>query len=121
MLEDHGCVTHRGGAFLESPREFMDNQNVPCLSSCTGPAYLPNETRTSSSGEPVDSSDIKPSGGMAGADIKPKCMERAKKWSDEVENLYRFQQAGYRDEIEYKQVKHVDMLLCMAFWIKLTF
>ncbi|XP_019399203.1 PREDICTED: meiosis expressed gene 1 protein homolog [Crocodylus porosus] len=88
----------------------MDNQNVPCLSSCTGPAYLPNEARTSSSGEPVNSSDIKPSGGMAGADIKPKCMERAKKWSDEVENLYRFQQAGYRDEIEYKQVKHVDMV-----------
>ncbi|XP_060114250.1 meiosis expressed gene 1 protein homolog isoform X1 [Heteronotia binoei] len=46
----------------------------------------------------------------AGADIKPKSIRRAKTWSDEVENLYRFQQAGYRDEIEYKQVKHVSMV-----------
>ncbi|XP_032655873.1 meiosis expressed gene 1 protein homolog isoform X2 [Chelonoidis abingdonii] len=46
---------------------------------------------------------------MACADIKPKSKSRAKKWSDEIENLYRFQQAGYRDEIEYKQVKQVDM------------
>uniref|UniRef100_A0A674E1C3 Meiosis/spermiogenesis associated 1 n=1 Tax=Salmo trutta TaxID=8032 RepID=A0A674E1C3_SALTR len=35
----------------------------------------------------------------------PKSMSRAKQWTDEVENLYRFQQAGYRDELEYKQVK----------------
>lgn len=42
------------------------------------------------------------------ADIKPKSICHAKKWSDEVENLYRFQQAGYRDEVEYKQVKQVD-------------
>uniref|UniRef100_K7GDW9 Meiosis/spermiosis associated 1 n=2 Tax=Pelodiscus sinensis TaxID=13735 RepID=K7GDW9_PELSI len=49
-------------------------------------------------------------GAMASADIKPKSISRAKKWSDEVENLYRFQQAGYRDEIEYKQVKQVDMV-----------
>uniref|UniRef100_A0A8C3U9B8 Transmembrane protein 243 n=1 Tax=Catharus ustulatus TaxID=91951 RepID=A0A8C3U9B8_CATUS len=42
------------------------------------------------------------------ADIKPKSMHRAKIWSDDVENLYRFQQAGYRDEVEYKQVKKVD-------------
>lgn len=47
---------------------------------------------------------------MAKADIKPKSIYRAKKWSDEVENLYRFQQAGYRDEIEYKQVKQVDVV-----------
>ncbi|KAH1185689.1 meiosis expressed gene 1 protein homolog isoform X2 [Mauremys mutica] len=47
---------------------------------------------------------------MASADIKPKSISRAKKWSDEIENLYRFQQAGYRDEIEYKQVKQVDMV-----------
>uniref|UniRef100_A0A8C4K1V5 Meiosis/spermiosis associated 1 n=1 Tax=Dromaius novaehollandiae TaxID=8790 RepID=A0A8C4K1V5_DRONO len=45
---------------------------------------------------------------MARADIKPKSICHAKKWSDEVENLYRFQQAGYRDEVEYKQVKQVD-------------
>ncbi|XP_030072323.1 meiosis expressed gene 1 protein homolog isoform X1 [Microcaecilia unicolor] len=49
-------------------------------------------------------------GAMAAPDVKPKSISRAKKWSDEIENLYRFQQAGYRDEIEYKQVKHVEML-----------
>ncbi|VCW97128.1 unnamed protein product, partial [Gulo gulo] len=47
---------------------------------------------------------------MASSDVKPKSISRAKKWSDEIENLYRFQQAGYRDEIEYKQVKHVSMV-----------
>lgn len=47
---------------------------------------------------------------MAKADIKPKSIHHAKKWSDDVENLYRFQQAGYRDEFEYKQVKQVDMV-----------
>ncbi|NXL52846.1 MEIG1 protein, partial [Podilymbus podiceps] len=52
------------------------------------------------------------SGVMAKADIEPKSMYHAKKWSDDVENLYRFQQAGYRDEIEYKQVKQVDMVEC---------
>ncbi|KFQ11643.1 Meiosis expressed 1, partial [Leptosomus discolor] len=52
------------------------------------------------------------SGAMAEADIKPKSMHHAKKWSDDVENLYRFQQAGYRDEVEYKQVKQVDMVEC---------
>jgi hypothetical protein len=40
----------------------------------------------------------------------PKSMSRAKQWTDEVENLYRFQQAGYRDELEYKQVKQVDLV-----------
>ena len=29
-------------------------------------------------------------------------MSRAKVWSEEVEEIYRFQQAGYRDESEYK-------------------
>ncbi|XP_020737046.2 meiosis expressed gene 1 protein homolog isoform X1 [Odocoileus virginianus] len=47
---------------------------------------------------------------MAGSDVKPKSISRAKKWSEEIENLYRFQQAGYRDEIEYKQVKQVSMV-----------
>ncbi|KAG5201425.1 hypothetical protein JEQ12_004188 [Ovis aries] len=46
---------------------------------------------------------------MASSDVKPKSISRAKKWSEEIENLYRFQQAGYRDEIEYKQVKQVSM------------
>ncbi|XP_036374431.1 meiosis expressed gene 1 protein homolog [Megalops cyprinoides] len=41
---------------------------------------------------------------------RPKSMSRAKQWTDEVENLYRFQQAGYRDELEYKQIKQVDLV-----------
>lgn len=47
---------------------------------------------------------------MAKDDIKPKSEHQAKNWSNHVENLYRFQLAGYRDEIEYKQVKQVDMV-----------
>ncbi|XP_038191516.1 meiosis expressed gene 1 protein homolog [Arvicola amphibius] len=47
---------------------------------------------------------------MASSDVKPKSISRAKKWSEEIENLYRFQQAGYRDEIEYRQVKQVAMV-----------
>lgn len=31
----------------------------------------------------------------------PKGMKRAKKWSDEVEEVYRFQLAGYRDRHDY--------------------
>ncbi|XP_043570137.1 meiosis expressed gene 1 protein homolog isoform X1 [Chiloscyllium punctatum] len=46
--------------------------------------------------------------GTQGQEVKPKFMSRAKQWTEEIENLYRFQQAGYRDEIEYKQVKQVD-------------
>lgn len=49
---------------------------------------------------------------MASSDVKPKSISHAKKWSEEIENLYRFQQAGYRDEIEYKQVKQVSMVRC---------
>ncbi|KAG9280234.1 hypothetical protein AMEX_G2916 [Astyanax mexicanus] len=40
---------------------------------------------------------------------KPKSMSRAKQWTDEVENLYRFQQAGYRDEMEYRQIKQLEI------------
>ncbi|XP_074646626.1 meiosis expressed gene 1 protein homolog [Tubulanus polymorphus] len=32
---------------------------------------------------------------------QPKKMVRASTWSDEVEEAYRFQTAGFRDEIEY--------------------
>jgi len=39
---------------------------------------------------------------------KPKSMVRAKRWSDEVENAYRFQTAGYRDEIEYRIIKQKE-------------
>ncbi|KAF8566206.1 hypothetical protein P879_09526 [Paragonimus westermani] len=35
--------------------------------------------------------------------IKPSGMCRAKYWSSEVENAYRFQLAGYRDELEYTE------------------
>lgn len=36
---------------------------------------------------------------------QPKSMSRPKKWSDEVEEVYRFQLAGYRDQTEYSAVK----------------
>nr|UTY79275.1 Meig1 [Sinohyriopsis cumingii] len=35
---------------------------------------------------------------------QPSKMVRAKEWSDQVEEAYRFQLAGYRDEVEYKSV-----------------
>lgn len=40
---------------------------------------------------------------------KPKSTSRAKQWTGEIENLYRFQQAGYRDELEYRQIKQVEV------------
>ncbi|XP_066525955.1 meiosis expressed gene 1 protein homolog isoform X1 [Hoplias malabaricus] len=46
--------------------------------------------------------------GLLDGNAKPKSMSRAKQWTDEVENLYRFQQAGYRDETEYRQIKQVE-------------
>ncbi|XP_069834605.1 meiosis expressed gene 1 protein homolog [Dendropsophus ebraccatus] len=48
--------------------------------------------------------------GAITSDVKPKSMTRAKQWSDEIENLYRFQTAGYRDEVEYRHIKQVDMV-----------
>ncbi|KAF7656104.1 hypothetical protein LDENG_00046260 [Lucifuga dentata] len=39
-----------------------------------------------------------------------KFMSRAKEWTADVENLFRFQAAGYRDELEYRQVKQVDLV-----------
>jgi hypothetical protein len=42
------------------------------------------------------------------AEIKieqPKSLIRPKLWSVEVENAYRFQIAGYRDEKEYKALR----------------
>ncbi|XP_076016201.1 meiosis expressed gene 1 protein homolog [Genypterus blacodes] len=41
---------------------------------------------------------------------EPKAMSRAKQWTTEVENLFRFQAAGYRDELEYRQVKQVALI-----------
>jgi len=36
---------------------------------------------------------------------RPKSMSRPKQWTEEVEECYRFQLAGYRDEMEYQAVK----------------
>ena len=38
----------------------------------------------------------------------PKSVSRPKRWSAEVEDAYRFQLAGYRDEAEYTLVQKVD-------------
>ncbi|ELT88739.1 hypothetical protein CAPTEDRAFT_161113 [Capitella teleta] len=35
----------------------------------------------------------------------PKSMTRPKVWTEEVEEAYRFQLAGYRDETEYNAIK----------------
>jgi len=42
---------------------------------------------------------------MAAVAQEPKGMTRPKRWSDEVEENYRFQLAGYRDAKEYSSVK----------------
>lgn len=41
----------------------------------------------------------------------PKSVSRPKRWSAEVEDAYRFQLAGYRDENEYTQVQKVEEVL----------
>ncbi|KAK4831011.1 hypothetical protein QYF61_014612 [Mycteria americana] len=92
----------------------MVTQEAPCISRCLEEAHSLDEFSTSYK-EVLNTSNMKKSevsGVMAKADIKPKSIHHAKKWSDDVENLYRFQQAGYRDEVEYKQVKQVDMVEC---------
>ncbi|CAB4010288.1 meiosis expressed gene 1 homolog [Paramuricea clavata] len=38
----------------------------------------------------------------------PKSVSRPKRWSAEVEDAYRFQLAGYRDETEYTHVQKVE-------------
>jgi len=38
---------------------------------------------------------------------EPKSLTRPTHWSKEVENAYRFQLAGYRDELEYKSLRQV--------------
>jgi hypothetical protein len=40
---------------------------------------------------------------------EPKSMTRAKQWSDEVEEAYRLQLAGYRDAKEYQTVQQKDV------------
>ena len=38
---------------------------------------------------------------------QPSGMTRAKHWSEEVENVYRFQLAGYKDEREYMVIQFI--------------
>ena len=46
---------------------------------------------------------------MAGAAVlQPKSMVRPKVWDEEVEEAYRFQLAGYRDAVEYKQIQKTE-------------
>lgn len=44
----------------------------------------------------------------------PKSMSRAKEWTDRVEEAYRFQCAGYRDELEYKFIQKTDHVSTIA-------
>ena len=40
--------------------------------------------------------------------MQPTSMVRPKVWSEEVEEAYRFQLAGYRDAVEYKQFQKTE-------------
>jgi hypothetical protein len=42
---------------------------------------------------------------------QPKSLIRPKSWSMEVENAYRFQIAGYRDEKEYVALRKLDVII----------
>ena len=53
---------------------------------------------------------VETSSAMATATLaapQPKSLIRPTHWSKEVENAYRFQLAGYRDEQEYRTVRQV--------------
>ncbi|XP_058719671.1 meiosis expressed gene 1 protein homolog isoform X1 [Poecile atricapillus] len=94
--------------------ELMVTHEEPDLPTCLEEKHSLGESSTSCK-EELKTNDMnmsEVSEVMTKADIKPKSMHRAKIWSDNVENLYRFQQAGYRDEVEYKQVKQVDEVEC---------
>ena len=41
---------------------------------------------------------------------QPKSLIRASSWTTEVENAYRFQLAGYRDEKEYRALRKSDVI-----------
>jgi len=41
---------------------------------------------------------------------QPKSLIRPKSWSAEVENAYRYQLAGYRDEKEYKALTRTEVI-----------
>ena len=42
------------------------------------------------------------------ADLEPKSMMHPKEWDEDVEEAYRFQLAGYRDAVEYKQIQNTE-------------
>uniref|UniRef100_A0A8C5IDH7 Meiosis/spermiogenesis associated 1 n=4 Tax=Passerellidae TaxID=1729112 RepID=A0A8C5IDH7_JUNHY len=95
--------------------ELMVTQEGPDPPTCVEEKPSLGESSMSSK-EALNTEDLKmpkDSEVTTEADIKPKSVRRAKTWSDVVENLYRFQQAGYRDEVEYKQVKQVEQV---DFW-----
>lgn len=41
---------------------------------------------------------------------QPKSMKRPTRWDEGVEEAYRFQLAGYRDEIEYREFQKTDFV-----------
>ena len=45
---------------------------------------------------------------MSGEIGEPKKMTRAKKWTEEVEEAWRLQQAGYRDAVDYFQARQKE-------------
>lgn len=49
------------------------------------------------------------SGEKAIENPKPKSMTRPKVWNDAVEEAYRFQLAGYRDETEYRAIGKLEV------------
>ncbi len=49
--------------------------------------------------------------------LEPKSLVRPTHWSKEVENAYRFQLAGYRDELEYKRVRQVAEVFFIFYYL----
>lgn len=47
----------------------------------------------------------------------PKSVSRPKRWSEEVEEAYRFQIAGYRDVHEYRDVKQKEPVSSSRFYL----
>ncbi|KAM3673121.1 uncharacterized protein VK521_002048 isoform 4-T6 [Ammospiza maritima maritima] len=104
-----------GGTPVDRHCELMVTQEEPDPPTCVEEKPSLGESSMPSK-EALNTEDMKmpkDSEVTTEADIKPKSVRRAKTWSDVVENLYRFQQAGYRDEVEYKQVKQVEQV---DFW-----
>lgn len=51
---------------------------------------------------------------------QPKSMMRPKTWSMEVENAYRYQLAGYRDEKEYESHRKIQVNLLSYLYVNCT-